>query len=231
MTSFSPLKKCAWKLFTLRPELWQFPVIVIIPAPPEISSIGGGGCHWGTGDLKLGDERGWQEGRKGETISRVRRNRPPASNGGETGLSHLAKGRIWCESLLQHHMFSRIAVARPCFSHLSSVIDVEGVAENYTWVYLCSVQLPSCLWCEFDIARNKWGSGVKFGAVSATGPGWVWLILCYFDSCVLFWASSQILSIVVLYDAADLKEETLSTWFKVDFLAATIFKRDGLFYF
>ena len=30
------------------------------------------------------------------------------------------------------------------------MIDVE----NYTWVYLCSVQLPSCLWCEFDIAHD-----------------------------------------------------------------------------
>ena len=49
MTSFSPLKKCALKLFTLRPELWQFPVIVIIPAPPEISSIGGGGATGGQG--------------------------------------------------------------------------------------------------------------------------------------------------------------------------------------
>ena len=88
----------------------------------------------------------------GETISRVR-NRPPASNGGETGLSHLAKGRIWCESVPLYHMFSSTLAATPCFPHLNSVIDVEGVAENYTWVYLCSVQLPSCLWCEFDIAH------------------------------------------------------------------------------
>ena len=32
----------------LQPELWQFPVIVIIPAAPaKRSSIGGGGCHTG----------------------------------------------------------------------------------------------------------------------------------------------------------------------------------------
>ena len=55
---------------------------------------------------------------------------------------------------------------------------LKGVGENYMWVYLRSVQLPSCLWCEFDIARNnKWGSGVS--AVSVTGPpGYDW-------SCVI----------------------------------------------
>ena len=53
------------------------------------------------GDLKLGDERGWQEGRKGETISRVSTATSPLpeSNGGETGLSHLTISWIWCEHI------------------------------------------------------------------------------------------------------------------------------------
>ena len=51
---------------------------------------------------------------------------PPVSNGGETGLSHLAKGQIWCESVFPtSHVFLDL-VARPCFPHLNSVIDAEG---------------------------------------------------------------------------------------------------------
>ena len=89
------------------------------------SSIGGGGCHT-RGDR--GPQIGWWTRLTGRKEGRNHfQGFHPASNGGETGLSHLAKGRIWCESVFPtSHVFLDL-VARPCFPHLNSVIDAEGV--------------------------------------------------------------------------------------------------------
>ena len=136
------------------------------------------------GDLKLGDERGWQEGRKGETISRVSTatSPPPASNGGETGLSHLTISWIRCEHVapgavsMWKVFLDSFWLSDPVFSSWTQHEWCLGGCE----VYLRSVQLRSCLWCEFDVARNKWGSSVGAGL-------WRWLSWCYSDGCGVLW--------------------------------------------
>ena len=110
---------------------------------------------------------------------------------------------------------------------------LKGFGENYTWVYLRSVQLPSCLWCEFDIARNnKWGLGVS--AVSAIGPAW-WVGM---TDLVLFWRLCIVVGLVldsvhrgVIGYCWSERRILFEVTFKVDFLAATISEWDGLFYF
>ena len=111
--------------------------------------------------------------------------------------------------------FPRHLVAKPCFPrHLNNMID----GENYTWVYLCSVQLPSCLWCEFDIAHDLSEdrvSGTELSVQCYLKASWVLTHLVLF--CPLCAVLGPVFSpwILVLYDAAGIKAS--SKWFKVDF--------------